>query len=307
MRVIYGLENLPPSGRKRVVTIGFFDGVHKGHQAVIKEAVKEAGKQKTESAVLTFEPHPLEVLKPGSHPPILTSTSLKAKLIEALGIDLFLVVEFTKELAALSPKQFIDHILLGDLRATTIVVGEDFKFGREKEGDVSFLKRYSKEKNLRIIAVPSLRIQGKAVSSTLLRELLARGDLRAVAEIQGRYPRITAKVVRGRGEGTSLGFSTANLEITEKSSLPANGVYAGYIRFNGKEWACAIYIGTSPTFDLGETRLEIHIFNFEGDLYDRQVDVEFKAKIRNEKKFPNRQALAAQIKKDIAEAKSILT
>ena len=307
MKVVYGIENLPSSDKKRVVTVGFFDGVHKGHQAVIKEAVKEAQRQKAESAALTFEPHPLEVLKPGSHPAILTNIRLKAKLIEALGIDIFLVVRFTKKLAQLSPRQFIDQVLVGELRAATIVVGENFKFGRGQGGDISFLKSYGEQRNLKVVAVPSLKVKGKAVSSTLLRQLLSEGDLKAVQEIQGRYPQITAKVVRGRGEGTSLGFSTANLEITENSSLPAKGVYAGYIRLNGIEKACAIYVGTSPTFDLKERRLEVHIFNFEGNLYGQQVDVEFKAKIRNERKFPDREALAAQIKKDVAKAKLVLT
>ncbi|MDI6689032.1 MAG: bifunctional riboflavin kinase/FAD synthetase [Actinomycetota bacterium] len=306
MEIIRGLENLKSLGGKSVVTIGMFDGVHKGHQRIIGATIEEARKRRARSVVLTFEPHPIEVLKPGSHPPILTSTELKAELIEALGVDIFLVVNFTKGFANLSPKEFIDHIILKLLDACCLVVGETFKFGKNAEGDVTFLKEYRSKRGFDIISIPLLEVNGKFVSSTYIRELLREGELQKVKEILGRYPRIIGEVIKGCGRGKSLGFCTANLRTVDKASIPKRGVYAGFIEFNGERKMCTINIGTSPTFGGRRFKIETFIIDFKGDLYRKRVELEICARIRDEKTFRNEKELANQIREDIEVTKSLL-
>ncbi|MFQ5574330.1 MAG: bifunctional riboflavin kinase/FAD synthetase [Terriglobia bacterium] len=306
MQIINGLENAGAGLKKRVVTIGLFDGVHLGHRRVIEEAVHEAARTEAESMVMTFEPHPLTIIKGRGTPPILTDVHSKALLIGRLGVNLFLVARFDEVLSRMDPDAFVRDVLVNRVRAETVVVGENFKFGRDRAGDVETLKRICREYAVNVIAVPSLVIGGTSVSSTAVRKLLKAGHVGKVREMLGRFPTLRGRVVAGRGEGRTLGFKTANLQLFDDPLIPANGVYAGYVLINGTKRPCAVYIGTSPTFDLTEVRVEIHVFGIDTDLYGRDVTVEFKDRVREERKFPSKDALSAQIKKDVAKAKSIL-
>lgn len=306
MRIVYGLENIIPSHRRSVIAIGMFDGVHKGHQRIIKTTVKKAKQKRAQSVVFTFNRHPLEVVKPGSHPPILTSSPLKARLIELLGVDLLVVIHFTKTFSELSPNEFVNKISQ-TMNIEEIVVGENFRFGKGAAGDVAFLKSYGKNKGFQVTSLSLVKAEGDSISSTRIRRLLKEGNLTAVRSILGRFPIVTGLVVAGVGRGSLLGFHTANIETPDKASLPGRGVYAGFIRIGeGRRKKCAISIGTAPTFSGTKSRLEAHILGFKGDIYGKQVELEIKAKIRDEKKFEDARALARQIARDVKRVKEIL-
>lgn len=310
METIFGLENLKPVEKASVVAIGVFDGVHLGHKAVIARSVEEARKRDAQAVVITFEPHPLRIIKPKNHSPILTSIKLKTELIEELGADALLIVEFTKEFSQLSPEEFVNRLLVKLLKTVCVVVGEKFRFGKGASGDVDFLKRYGKGHNFDVISVPLILAEGKPISSTGIRRLLSEGDIEGARAILGRYPRITGVVVKGHGRGgLLLGFPTANVETPDTASIPGQGVYAGWIRLAlGKSQMCVIDIGTSPTFEKQSKKTEIHIHvpGLSADLYGKDVEVEIQLRIRDEKSFPDEKALMRQIASDIEVAKNAL-
>lgn len=310
MKIVTGIENLKPAKQPSVVAIGVFDGVHLGHQAVISKAVKEAHQRNATSVVVTFDPHPSSVLKHKSHPPILTGIKLKIELIEALGLDMLVIVEFTKELSELEPEDFVDQLLLKLLHTISVVVGEGFRFGKGASGDVDFLKRYGGEHQFDVVSVPLVMADAKPISSTRIRKLLSDGDLEGAKTILGRYPRITGVVVKGYGRGGKvLGFPTANIETPDIGSVPGRGVYAGLVKLDSQEWSlCVIDIGISPTFDKQSKKTEIHIHipGLDANLYGKSIEAEIRSRIRDEKSFPNKEALMRQIAGDIKTAKKIL-
>ncbi|HAW59928.1 MAG TPA: bifunctional riboflavin kinase/FAD synthetase [Actinobacteria bacterium] len=307
MKIVYGVENLKPTVSESVASVGVFDGVHRGHQEIIKTVVKEAKERGVPSIIVTFEPHPLEVTSPGSYPPILTSLDLKAELIGDLSVDFLLVIPFTKEFADLAPMNFIENILVKALHVTCVVVGEDFKFGRRAGGSVALLEDYGRRCGFDVICLPLLYLEGMPVSSTRIRNLLQRGDMEAAREILGRYPRISGWVVKGTGLARSkLGFSTTNIETHDKASVPGEGVYAGLIHLNGGRKICAIHIGTSPTLGIKKPRIEAHILDFDGELYEKRVELEIYHKIRDVKTFRDEKSLADRIKKDIQTTRRIM-
>jgi len=276
-----------------------FDGVHKGHRRIIKTAVKRAKEIGAQSVVLTFDRHPLEVIKPGSHPSLLTSPALKARLIELLGVDLLVILPFTKKFSQLSPKQFLDKIR-ENLKIEQIVVGENFRFGKGAAGDVTFLKEYGQSHGFEVKSLGLVKADGESISSTRIRRLLKEGNLSAVKSFLGHFPIVTGRVVSGAGRGSFLGFHTANIETPDWASLPGKGVYAGFVKIEGgRRRRCAISIGTAPTFSEKKRRLEAHILGFKGDIYGKSVELEVRARIRDEKKFEDAQALAEQIARDV--------
>jgi riboflavin kinase/FMN adenylyltransferase len=310
MEVVFGIENLQPTKKASVVAIGVFDGVHLGHQAIIRRVLKEARKMDAQAVVITFEPHPSRIIKPESHSPILTGIKLKTELIEELGVDILLIIKFTKEFSQLTPEEFVSRLLVKLLRTVCVVVGEEFRFGKNAAGDVDFLKKYGKEHNFDVISVPLVLTEGKPISSTRIRSLLFEGNLERAKAILGRYPRFIGVVVRGHGRGDSiLGFPTANIETPDTASVPGQGVYAGWIRLaSGEPQMCVIDIGTSPTFEKQSKKTEIHVHvpGLSADMYGKHVEVEIQLRIRDEKSFLDEKALMEQIASDIEVAKKAL-
>ncbi len=305
MKVISGLEKLKLQERKSIVTIGVFDGVHKGHQAIIETVVRDAQNLKAQSVVITFEPHPLEVLAPGCHPPILTSLDSKTKLIERMGVDLFLIIKFTGEFANMPPGDFIDKILLKKLNAVEVVVGQGFRFGKDLAGDINFLIEQGIQKGYEVKSISLLTADREAISSTRIRHLLKCGKIMEARKILGYYPRLTGTIVRGCGRGRDVGFCTANIETKDRDSVPRNGVYAGFVRLNGDRKICVINIGGCPTFNVKKSRVEIHIIDFDGNIYGNKIEIEIVKNLREQEKFKNKESLAVQIEKDVRQAKKL--
>lgn len=307
MRTIKGLENLGKLKKRGVVTIGVFDGVHAGHRRIIKHIVRRAKKNNLFSVVITFDPHPKEVLNPGSHPTILTGLNLKLHLIQRLGVDVVLVVRFNKTFAKMSAEKFIKEVLVDKLRAANIALGKGFRFGAGARGDISVLKKAAASYKFGVEEIPLISTDdGLEISSTRIRRLLKEGKLDEAKRVLGHRPIISGKVVAGKGYGILTGFHTANIETGQKASVPKEGVYTGFVLFDAKKMPAVINIGGSPTFNLANKKIEVHILKYEKGLYGKELEVELVARLRDVKKFKSASALSAQIKKDIKRAKAIL-
>jgi len=288
------------------VAIGVFDGVHQGHQRIIKTAVDDAKKLNAQSVVVTFRPHPLGVLMPGKYPPILTGLDLKIRLIERLGVDLMLVINFTREFARTSAQCFIDEVLIKKLNVLEVVVGEGFRFGKNEAGDVDFLLNSGRKSGFKVKSVPLVLVDEKVISSTRIRNLLRNGKIDEAGRILGHYPKLMGKVIQGCGRGRDVGFCTANIETEDKASVPCEGVYAGFVRLNDKKRACVVNIGPCPTFNIKEPRIEAHIIDFNEDIYGNKIEIEIIKNLRGQKKFKDKKALSVQINEDIEQTKKIL-
>jgi riboflavin kinase/FMN adenylyltransferase len=287
-----------------VVPIGVFDGVHRGHQLVLRRAVDAARKSDLRVAVITFDPHPVAVLRPESMPLMLTTLSRRVELLREHGADEVVVVEFTEALSRLSPEEFIEQTLLDRLAAKRIVVGQNFRFGHRAAGDVALLRKYDLE-----VDDVSLLQDGETISSTLIRDEVARGDVEAAAVALGRPHFVEGPVVRGDARGRGLGFPTANVGVDHRIAIPQDGVYAGHVRrASGKRSIAAISVGTNPTFDGVHRRVEAYIID-EGhdlELYDEHLIVEFSARLRGMEKFSSVDDLVAQMARDVAQARARL-
>lgn len=308
MEIIRGIENINQIAGPTAVTIGVFDGVHFGHQTIIKMAVDFANMIGGKSVVITFEPHPLAVVHPNSTPPTLTATDLKADYIEKLGPDYMLVIPFTYEIANMGAERFVDYILIEKLHAAFVVVGEDFSFGKGRRGNIEFLNNYGGPKGIKVIAVPHIKKGNIIISSTEVRERLKRGDVTGVKELTGRYPIFRGKVVHGFGRGGNvIGVPTANIEVLYNELLPKAGVYVGYALVDDERLPCVIDIGMSPTFgDVSKPEIHVHILGFKKDIYGKRVDVELINRLRDEKTFGGIDELKRQIEADIRQAKEVL-
>lgn len=307
MKVIYGINKIPSSKKISVLAIGMFDGVHKGHRKIIKTAVARAKERDGRSVVLTFDRHPAKILKPESHPPILTPVPLKLRLFEELGVDITVVVRFTKSFANLGPAEFID-LITSKFKVAEIVIGRNFHFGRKGAGDTPFLKEYGLQHGFKVVSLALVKEKRGKISSTRVRGLLQKGDLKGVRSILGRHPLVWGKVIKGAGRGGQLGFHTANIRCLDRASLPGKGVYAGYIRIlpQSKKRKCVIAIGTAPTFKESKPRLEAHILDYKGNIYGKEVELVVITRMREERVFEGGKALAEQVAKDIDKARKIL-
>jgi len=298
--VIYGLNNLPELKACSSCTIGVFDGVHKGHQKIIRKTIDLAKKNGCSSVVITFDPHPSAVINPDYHPTILTGINLKIDLILGLGVDYIIVIDFDKDFADITPNQFLEKILHQKLKVKAIVEGEGFRFGKDAMGDVELLEWFCKQNDIELSIVPlCYTADGLKISSTRIRHLLKEGAIQQTKEILGHYPMIMGKVVKGGGRGGLTGFHTANIETSQKSSVPKEGVYAGNIIIDNKKKPAVINIGPAPTFGVKKHSIEAHILNFKGDLYHQEVELEVRQRIRDIKEFSTPAKLTKQIKKDI--------
>jgi riboflavin kinase/FMN adenylyltransferase len=293
----------PP--RETLLTIGVFDGVHSGHRHLLRRLRERAGEENLLSAVVTFTPHPQSVLYPHEQLPWLSGLDDRVKAIQELGIDIVSVVTFTPELARLSAKEFIS-LVKKQLRMRGIMVGPDFALGRGREGSVELLRLLGREMGFSVEVVPAYRINGEVVSSTLIRRALAEGDMGKVKRLMGRYFCLGGKVVTSDKRGRVLGFPTANLDMNPQQALPGNGVYGTITQVDGRQFSSATNIGVRPTFGGTRKTVETHLLNYGGDLYDKEIMVEFVQKLRDERHFSSPEELKAQIRKDIEQAKVIL-
>lgn len=279
----------------RRVAVGTFDGVHAGHRAVIGDA----------DTVLTFDPHPLEILAPDRAPGLLTATERKAELVEGLGVQEMVVIPFDRSFSAQTGQEFIDAVLIERLGATEVRVGENFRFGKEAGGDAALL---SSQPSFETTVVELLEREGRVVSSSWIRELVCDGQIDAANALMESSFELSGTVAQGEKRGTGLGYPTANLEPDPRRCLPAYGVYSALaVLEDGSEVPSAVSIGVRPTFDseLGEL-IEAHLIDFDGDLYGTELKLRFRDRLRPELEFDDAQALIAQMEKDVADAKSVL-
>ena len=309
VRVAHGPGELPPDLGPTVVTVGMFDGVHRGHQALLRRVVAEAAARDAQPAAVTFDRHPFEVLRPAEVPPLLGTVAERAELLGAAGMGLVLVLAFTPELSQVTAEDFAERVLFGALAARAVVVGENFRFGNRAKGDLALLATLGAERGVEAVGVALHADEdGEVVSSTRVRAELASGDVQAAAESLGRPYAVSGRVVHGDGRGRALlGVPTANLEVGERIALPAFGIYAGRLSVDGgAPLPAAVNVGVSPQFPGGAARVEAHLLDFDGDLYGRHAVVSFEHRLRGEQVFPSLDQLAAQMRRDILEARRLL-
>jgi riboflavin kinase/FMN adenylyltransferase len=301
-----GVDSRPGDWPGAVVTIGVFDGVHRGHQVIIDTAVAAAHSTGLPSVALTFDPHPTEVLRPGTHPAVLTGIPHKAELVAARGIDVLCLLPFTLEFSKLDPDQFVRQVLVDELAARHVVIGANFRFGARAAGDVEELAKLGERYGFATQAVPLATDHGARFSSTAIRALVAAGDVEAAALELGRDHRVTGIVVRGDARGRELGYPTANLDTIPYAAVPGDGVYAGrFLRRDGTVLAAAISVGTNPTFAGTERRVEAFALDFDGDLYGESAGIEFTRRLRGQVRFEDVPALQAQMAIDVAGVEAI--
>lgn len=306
MKVIRDLEEIRSPLKDPVLTIGNFDGVHKGHLALFERVKSIAKEINGTSVVMTFDPHPIKVLRDGSGPPVITPTPQKLRLIKEAGIDVIICLPFTKEFASIPARDFVKNILVDKIGVRYVVVGYDYAFGRNREGNIESLKKMADEFGFKVEVVGPVSIDGFVVSSTMIRKLVQEGRLREAKKLLGRNYQVTGIVVKGRNRGARLlGYPTANLKLIDELT-PKMGVYAVRVHFNGKVYNGVANIGLNPTFGNGAFSVETHILGFNGDILGKEIRLEFIERLRDEKKFRNPEELSEQIKKDIERAKEIL-
>ncbi len=308
-----GLDEVPDGFGPSVVTIGVFDGVHLGHQRIVGRAAEIAARLGLPVVVVTFDPHPDEVVRPGSHPPFLSSARRRAELLAGLGVRAVCVLPFTREFSELGPDEFVRAVLVDRLHAARVVVGEDFRFGYRAAGDVALLAKLGEKYDFTAEGVPLLADDGVRISSSRIRERLDAGDVASAARDLGRPHRVEGVVVRGRHRGRALGFPTANLETLPHTAIPADGVYAGWLlRLDraGRElerWPAAISVGTNPTFDGTERSVEAYALDRDDlDLYGEHVAMDFTARLRGMVRFDSVDELVAQMHRDVDAARALL-
>ena len=292
--------------KNTVVTVGVFDGVHLGHKHLFKELKREAERSSNQTAVVTFANHPNSVLRPDFRLRFITSIEDRVALIRGSGIDLVVQATFDLDLSRLSAGDF-SSLLFRKLKMKQLVVGPDFAMGRNREGDPETLTNLGLEIGFTVhVADPLLDGEEKIIRSTTIRDALARGEVDIVNSLLGRNFVLTGTVLKGRGMGMNLGFPTANLNSVEDMAIPGNGIYATWAIFDGSRFMAATSVGTRPTFGKGDPVVEAFILNYQGNLYGRQIRLEFIHKLRDEIKYDTVQELKVQIKKDVEETKSVL-
>jgi riboflavin kinase/FMN adenylyltransferase len=289
-----------------VVALGNFDGVHLGHQAVVRRALEEGRRRGERVVAATFDPHPRAVLVPGSELRLLTTLELRRETLLRYGVDEVWVIRFDEKFSRKSPEGFVRDVLVGEIGAEAVVVGENFRFGHRAAGDVGDLGRVMKSFGGEVFAVPVRSERGEgAISSTRIRALVGEGEVGEAARLLGRPYVLRGEVVVGDRRGRSIGFPTANVLPDPVLVVPGRGVYAGFVCM-GKEWhAACTNVGVAPTFARDESRVEAHLLDFSGDLYGREVDVSFVRRIRGEKRFSGVGELKEQIARDVEEARRI--
>jgi riboflavin kinase/FMN adenylyltransferase len=287
--------------RDGYVAIGNFDGVHRGHREIVAKLVERSREAGTAAIVLTFDPHPIRLLRPEQAPPSLTTLPQKAAILDECGVDCVIAFPTTREFLSNTPAEFFQQIVVARLQARGLVEGANFRFGKDRAGDVESLAEMCEAAGLTLDVVPPVIVDGEPVSSSRIREHIAAGRIDAAVQLLGHPYALRGTVVRGVGRGASLGFPTANLDGIE-TLLPADGVYAGRVRIDNHWYASAVHIGSNPTFGEATRKVEVHVVGFQMDLYGRQMNVELISRIRDVAAFDNAHTLSQQLQADIAEA-----
>lgn len=305
MRLIRDLNQLPDQLRGGALSIGNFDGVHRGHARIVERLVAMARRVGGPAVVFTFDPHPAQILRPEAAPTPLGWTDRNAELLAALGADAVIAYPTDREFLQLEAREFFDQIVREKLDARAMVEGENFFFGHNRSGNVDVLREFCREADMPLQIVESLVFDGAVVSSSRVRQLVASGDVAAARSLLARPYRIRGTVVRGAGRGAKLGFPTANLDQTD-TILPAEGIYAGAAWVGTDRWPAAVSVGSNPTFGEGALKVEPYLIGFDGDLYDQVIEVDFLARLRDIERFDSVDALIAQMDRDVDATRQVL-
>lgn len=305
MEIIRGIKKLKID-KPTVATIGIFDGVHRGHKKILRLLRQRAKVVRAKSCVLTFEPHPAGILHPRRTPPMLVSTRHKLNLLASEGIDIAVLINFSKEFADINYGRFVEEVLVKRMNVKELLIGRNFLFGKNRAGSEKGLRRLAKRFRFKVHTVMPLKSKGRIISSTLIRKLIMSGRLREANALMGRDVSILGTVTKGARRGRILGFPTANLDLHHEA-IPPGGVYIVRVRLDAKEHRGIVNIGFRPTFiedkEESESTVEVHIFNFYRSIYGKDIEVIFLRKIRRERRFKNKEHLLSQIEKDVGIAK----
>jgi riboflavin kinase/FMN adenylyltransferase len=300
-------SSLPDGARETVVTVGTFDGVHLGHRMVLDEIARRAHRSGTRSILVTFEPHPLEVVNPQAAPPLLTLREEREEILAQSELDILAVLVFTRELSQYTPEQFV-QLLVTRFRMRELVIGYDHGFGRGRTGDVELLRALGAKGGFLVDVVDAVTVDGRAVSSTAARRAVAGGDLALAQRLLGRRYSLNGEVVHGAGRGRQIGYRTINLAVSSpRKLLPPEGVYAVWAEWSNGSGGGMMHLGPRPTFGETERSLEVHLLDRSADLYGAQVKVSWVKRLRDVMRFPSPDALKAQLDKDFSAARAALT
>jgi len=307
MRIWRGLESVAAPFEASTLAIGVFDGIHAGHQALIRSGVQDAHQNGRPSVVLTFDRHPSELLAPDKVPGYLTTESQRARLFEALGVDDLLIARFDERFREISPEAFLRFVVCGIIGARAVYVGFDFRFGKNQEGDTKYLRSAPVRCDFEVHVTDPVLVDGEKASSSRIRELLREGDVERASRILGRPYALVGIVVEGQKLGRTLGFPTANLEPAAKVVVPADGIYAVRVIRGPNRHMGACSIGIRPTIGGTARTVEAYLMDFSDDLYGEELEVEFVARLREERKFDSLAAMVQQIGRDVDEARKVLS
>lgn len=304
-RIVLGLDRVSPA--PSVVVIGFFDGVHRGHQTIIRRAAKLARDRGLRSVVATFDRHPMEVVNPGARPPLLMTFKRRATTLARCDVDLVIALPFDDDLRHLPPEEFVDHVLAGPVQAQHVVVGANFRFGHKAAGDVTTLAELGPSRGFTTEGVTLLQLDGVVISSTEIRRAVEAGDVARAARMLGRPHLLDGVVVRGDRRGAELGFPTANLHVDPRVCVPAPGVYAGRFRLPDGTWhPAATHVGVNQTFGGVDQRVEAYLLDYAGDLYGVEAAVDFRHRLRGTQRFDSADALVTQMRADVDRTRALL-
>ena len=304
MQVEEELAKLSP-GKDMLLAIGVFDGVHLGHKYLLSQLKEHARQEDLLSGVVTFRQHPQAMLLPRTKLPCLTDLAQRIKLLKNEGIDAIITLSFTRELAQLSTRQFVE-LLKKHLRMRGLVIGPDFALGRNREGDANTLRTLGQDMGFSVTVIPPVVINGEVVSSTAIRNALAGGDMKKVGNLIGRPFSLYGRVITGAGRGIGLGFPTANLDVDSQQALPPDGVYATWAYIDGKAYQAMTNIGRRPTFGGGERAVEVYILDYHGELYGHKLRIDIIERLRREERFDTAEELKRQVAEDIKQGRAIL-
>ncbi|MFC6468992.1 bifunctional riboflavin kinase/FAD synthetase [Gordonia humi] len=312
-----GLDEVPAGWGRCVVTIGVFDGIHRGHAQLVTAATRAAAERGVPSVLMTFDPHPSEVVRPGTHPPQLSTLRRRADLAEEMGVDVFCVLPFNPTLAAQSPEEFVHEVLVEELHAAEVVVGDNFTFGHKALGDVPKLRELGQRFGFEVTAVSLFGEHAVTYSSTYIRSCIAAGDVELAAEALGRPHRVEGAVVHGEKRGRDLGYPTANIAPPEHAAIPGDGVYAAWFTVLGdkegdgfrvgQRYPASVSVGTNPTFSGRNRTVEAYVLDLDADLYGQHVAVDFVSRLRGMESYDGVDALIAAIADDVERTRTILS